>query len=116
MAAAVRCINAWLERELAADGLLVAGEQQSVTDRTASHRWYLRFAGEEKDFITVWLTLRQRTLHHEAQFMPAPEENVEETFSLPASLQRQPVRHVVLSRSRRRRLSRGQGAGGDDRR
>jgi hypothetical protein len=81
MAAAVRCINAWLERELATDGLLVAGEQQSVTDRTASHRWYLRFAGEEKDFITVWLTLRQRTLHHEAQFMPAPEENVEETFT-----------------------------------
>jgi hypothetical protein len=51
-----------------------------VTDRTASYRWYLRFRGEEKDFITVWLTLRQRTLHHEAQFMPAPEARQAEVF------------------------------------
>ena len=25
----------------------------------------------------MWLTLRQRTLHHEAHFMPAPEHNVQ---------------------------------------
>jgi hypothetical protein len=75
MEAAVACIDAWVQRELAGDGPLVAAERQDVTDRTASHRWYLRFKGEEKDFITVWLTLRQRTLHHEVQFMPAPEEN-----------------------------------------
>jgi hypothetical protein len=43
-------------------------------------RWYLRLRGEEKDFVTVWLTVRQRTLHHEAQLMPAPEVNVAETF------------------------------------
>ena len=59
----------------------MAAERQEVTDRTASHRWYLRFKGEEKDFITVWFTLRQRTLHHEAQFMPAPEENVADTLA-----------------------------------
>ena len=60
----------------------MAAERQEVTDRTASHRWYLRFAGEEKDVITVWLTLRQRTLHHEAQFMPAPTEaNVAEVLT-----------------------------------
>ena len=41
----------------------------------------LRFKGEEKDFITVWFTLRQRTLWHEAQFMPAPEEHKEEVFA-----------------------------------
>ena len=81
MAAAVACIDGWTARELAAGGLLVAAERQDVTDRTASFRWYLRFKGEEKDFITVWLTLRQRTLHHEAQFMPAPEENAAEVFS-----------------------------------
>jgi hypothetical protein len=75
MAAAVACIDAWVAKELAGDGALVAAERQDVTDRTASHRWYLRFRGEEKDFITVWFTLRQRTLHHEVQFMPAPEEN-----------------------------------------
>jgi len=28
----------------------------------------------------VWLTLRQRTLHHETQFMPGPEVNVEGTW------------------------------------
>jgi len=43
-------------------------------------RWYLRLHGDEKDFVTVWLTIRQRTLHHEAQVMPAPEVNIEATF------------------------------------
>jgi hypothetical protein len=81
MAAAVACIDAWIERELAADGLLVAAERQDVTDRTASYRWYLRFTGEEKDYITVWLTLQQRTLHHEAQFMPVPEENAVDVYA-----------------------------------
>lgn len=75
-------IDAWIERERSPEGTfgLVAAERQDVTDRTASHRWYLRFRGEEKDAITVWLTLHQRTLHHEAQFMPAPEEHPTEVF------------------------------------
>ena len=59
----------------------MAAERQEVTDRTASFQWYLRFKGEEKDFITVWFTLKQRTLWHEAQFMPAPEEHKEEVFA-----------------------------------
>jgi hypothetical protein len=82
-AAAVARIDAWVQRERSEEGTfgLVAAERQAVTDRTASHRWYLRFRGEEKDYITVWLTLRQRTLHHEAQFMPAPEERREEVFA-----------------------------------
>src|ERR1700677_2050052 len=76
-------IDAWSERERSAEGSfgLGAAERQEVTDGTAAHRWYLRFKGDEKDFITVWLTLRQRTLHHEAQFMPAPEERVEDVFA-----------------------------------
>lgn len=83
MAEAAARIDAWAARELSPEGTfgLVAAERQDVDDRTASHRWYLRFRGEEKDFITVWLTLRQRTLHHEAQFMPAPEEHVAEVLS-----------------------------------
>ncbi len=80
MAAAVACIDAWVARQLSEGGALVAAERQDVTDRTASYRWYLRFTGEEKDFISVWLTLRQRTLHHEVQFMPAPEENLAEVL------------------------------------
>ena len=38
-------------------------------------RWFVRLAGEEKDFTTIWFTLRQRTLHYETYVMPAPEEN-----------------------------------------
>jgi len=38
-------------------------------------RWYVRLRGEEKDFTTIWLTLRQRTLRYETYVMPAPEEN-----------------------------------------
>ncbi len=81
MAAAVACIDAWAARELAAAGSLVAAERQEVTDRTASFRWYLRFKGDEKDFITVWFTLKQRTLWHEAQFMPVPETNLAEVYA-----------------------------------
>ncbi len=47
---------------------------------TGAPRWYLRLRGDEKEFVTVWLTLRQRTLHHETQFMPGPETNVEATW------------------------------------
>jgi hypothetical protein len=43
-------------------------------------RWYVRLRGEDKAFTTVWLTLRQRTLHYETYFMPAPEENIEALY------------------------------------
>jgi Putative bacterial sensory transduction regulator len=57
------------------DGAVVAVDRQEDLGR-----WYLRLRGDEKDFVTVWLTIRQRTLHHETQMMPAPEVNVRETF------------------------------------
>jgi len=43
-------------------------------------RWYVRLEGEEKAVFTVWLTLRQRTLHAETYFMPAPEEREGELY------------------------------------
>ncbi|HEY4331510.1 MAG TPA: YbjN domain-containing protein [Ilumatobacteraceae bacterium] len=43
-------------------------------------RWYVRMRGEDKEHITVWLTLGQRTLRYEAYVMPAPEENVEQLY------------------------------------
>ncbi len=80
--AAVECIDSWISRELGdSQSLLVAAERQQVSDRTATFRWYLRLKGEEKDFITIWFSLGQRTLHHEAQFMPAPEANISEVFT-----------------------------------
>jgi hypothetical protein len=39
-------------------------------------RWYVRLKGEEKEHITIWLTLGQRTLRYEAYVLPAPQENV----------------------------------------
>ena len=45
-----------------------------------ARRWYVRLAGEEKDFTTVWLRLGQRALHAEAYMLPAPEENREAVF------------------------------------
>jgi hypothetical protein len=38
-------------------------------------RWFLRVTGEDKDVYTIRWHLRQRTLHYETHFMPAPEEN-----------------------------------------
>ncbi len=68
-------IERWTAARLAEGGAVVAVDHQPEADR-----WYLRLRGDEKDFVTVWLTIRQRTLHHEAQVMPAPEVNVEATF------------------------------------
>ena len=48
----------------------------------AERRWYVRLAGDEKDIITVWLTLRERTLHHETYFLAAPAENVAQVYEL----------------------------------
>ena len=74
-------IDSWAARQLAEGGALVAVDRQAGGDPiTGAPRWYLRLRGDEKEFVTVWLTLRQRTLRHECQFMPAPETNVEATW------------------------------------
>jgi hypothetical protein len=44
-------------------------------------RWLVRLSGEEKQYISVWFALRQRSLAVEAYFMPGPEENVEDLFT-----------------------------------
>jgi len=63
-------IDAWLDRELAANPTVAA------IDRDPSlRRWYVRVNGEEKSVFSIWFTLGQRTLHYETYVMPAPEEN-----------------------------------------
>jgi hypothetical protein len=69
-------IDAWLDRSLAENPSMVAVDRGEPGER----RWYVRLAGEEKDFTTIWFTLRQRTLHYETYVMPAPEENHERFF------------------------------------
>jgi hypothetical protein len=71
-----RVIDSWGRRELEVNSLLAAVDRDP-----ADYRWYVRMRGEEKVVITVWLTLRERTLHFETYFMPAPEENQEELYA-----------------------------------
>ena len=76
-------IDAWLD-EFAADNPLVAAVDRGTSDDSplGEPRWYVRLVGEEKDFVTVWLTLGQRTLRYESYVMPAPEENHREVADL----------------------------------
>ena len=64
-------IDDWLRQMLDENPVMVAIDRGEKDER----RWYVRLAGEEKDFTTIWLTLRQRALHIETYVMPAPEEN-----------------------------------------
>ena len=70
-------IEEWAEALAGSEGVL--GVDRDHSD-PAARRWFVRLAGEDKAVTTVWLTLRERTLHVETQFMPAPEENVEACF------------------------------------
>jgi hypothetical protein len=70
-------IRCWIEQMADAEGVL--GVDRDHSD-PAARRWVTRLAGVDKKVITVWLTLRERTLHVETQFMPAPEENVEACY------------------------------------
>ncbi len=67
-------IDAWAERQLEESPVVKAVDREPNPD---VRRWYVRMAGEEKQTFTVWLTLREYTLHYESYFMPGPEENVE---------------------------------------
>ena len=64
-------VDDWLRQLLDEWDTVVAIDRGEPGER----RWYVRLAGEEKDFTTIWLTLRQRALHVETYVMPAPEEN-----------------------------------------
>jgi len=68
-----RQIDVWLAGFAKTNPAIVAIDRNDG-DET---RWYVRMTGEDKEFITVWLTLGQRTLRYEAYVMPAPEENAE---------------------------------------
>ena len=64
-------LDRWLATLLDENPVVVAVDRGEPGER----RWYVRLAGEEKDFTTIWLTLRQRALHVETYVLPAPEEN-----------------------------------------
>jgi len=71
-------IDEWLAQ------LAAANPSVEAVDRAdnETHRWYVRLRGEEKEHITVWLVLGQRTLRYEAYVMPAPQENVAKVYEM----------------------------------
>jgi hypothetical protein len=71
-------IDRWLA-ELAATNPAIEAVDRGAGDE---HRWYVRLRGDEKEHITVWLTLGQRTLRYEAYVMPAPQENITQVYEM----------------------------------
>jgi len=55
-------------------------EHQPLPDDKGHFHWLIRLKGDEKDVITLWLSLRQRSVHVETELMPAPEERREELY------------------------------------
>jgi len=68
-------ITGWLHGFADGNDLVEAIDRGDPAD-SAEPRWYVRLKGEEKEHITIWLTLGQRTLRYEAYVLPAPQENV----------------------------------------
>lgn len=76
-------IDAWAYRLTEGESAIAAIDRGTADDTPLGEpRWYIRMRGEEKDFITVWLTLGQRTLRYETYVMPAPQENVQKVSEL----------------------------------
>jgi hypothetical protein len=74
-------ITGWLHG-FAAENELFEAIDRGEPGETAEPRWYVRLKGDEKDHITIWFTLGQRTLRYEAYVLPAPVEHVAEVHEL----------------------------------
>ncbi|MEY3494367.1 MAG: hypothetical protein RL413_1785 [Actinomycetota bacterium] len=74
-----RQIDEWLGNLRSTNSAIVAIDHAEPEPAFRS-RWYVRMAGESKEFTTIWITLGQRTLRYETYVMPAPEENALEMF------------------------------------
>jgi hypothetical protein len=71
-------VAAWA-RQWRASALLGIEHQPLPDDRGHFH-WLIRLRGDEKKVITLWLSLRQRSVHVETEVTPAPEVNRETLF------------------------------------
>ena len=77
LAAIAAFIEEWLDEQEAENPIVAAVERDESPE---TFRWFIRVMGEEKDVFSIWLHLRQRTLHYETYVMPAPEENHERFY------------------------------------
>ncbi|MDO9174779.1 MAG: hypothetical protein Q7V62_08230, partial [Actinomycetota bacterium] len=71
-------ITGWLTGFATENELFEAVDRGEAGD--AEPRWYVRLRGEEKDHITIWFTLGQRTLRYEVYVLPAPAENIGQVY------------------------------------
>ena len=71
-------IEGWLAGFRSTNPAILAVDRNEPGEN--ERRWYVRMQGDEKDFITVWLTLGQRTLRYETYVMPAPEEQHQQFY------------------------------------
>lgn len=74
-------ITAWLHG-FAAENELFEAIDRGEPGESAEPRWYVRLKGDEKEHITIWFTLGQRTLRYEAYVLPAPTEHVADVYEL----------------------------------
>ncbi|HTT58815.1 MAG TPA: YbjN domain-containing protein [Acidimicrobiales bacterium] len=72
-------LGAWA-REWTASSLVGKVEHHDQPDDKGHFHWLVRLKGDERDVITIWLSLRQRTVFVETELMPAPEENLETLY------------------------------------
>jgi len=70
-------LERWMDEQVAGNPVVATWERLPGSER----RWFLRVTGEAKDVWTIRWHLRQRTLHYETYFMPAPEENAEQLYA-----------------------------------
>lgn len=71
-------IDGWATEQLDENPSVLGVERENDN---GVRRWLVRLSGEEKQYISVWFALRQRSLQVEAYFMPGPEENSEALFT-----------------------------------
>jgi hypothetical protein len=74
-------IDGWL-LSFAAGNPLVEAIDRGEASTGDEPRWYVRLRGDEKEHITLWMTLGQRTLRYECYVMPAPIDNVAAVYEL----------------------------------
>lgn len=74
-------IDRWLD-QLAADNPAIEAIDRGDSAVGQEPRWYVRMRGDDKEHITAWLTLGQRTLRYEVYVMPAPVEHIAAVYEM----------------------------------
>jgi Putative bacterial sensory transduction regulator len=78
----IELIQAYLAAQLNDNPVVIHLERAAEADLELGvrTRWYVRMSSEEKTVVTVWLTIRERSLHYETYLAPAPEENIAQAY------------------------------------